>query len=62
VIVESEGSKFLAWERDFEAGEIGLGVNSLGGGGLHYLVLVKAREAGRRVVVDQLYPGQVRVE
>jgi acid phosphatase type 7 len=62
VTVESQGSKFLAWEREFEAGEIGLGVNSLRGGGLHYLVLVRALEKGRRVVVDQLYPGQMRVE
>jgi acid phosphatase type 7 len=60
--VASGGSKFQAWEREFDAGEIGLGVNSLRGGGLHYLVVVRAREEGRKAVVDQLYPGQLRVE
>jgi hypothetical protein len=55
-------AKFDLWERDFEAGEIGLGVNSLRGGGLHYLVLVRGLEPDRRPVVDQLYPGQLRVD
>ena len=60
--VESGGAKFEAWEREFGTGEIGLGVNSLRGGGLHYLVLVRGVEEARRPVVDQLYPGQLRVE
>lgn len=45
------------WEKSFPAGEIGLGVNSLGGGGSHYAVVVK----GENVVVRDLYPGQLRV-
>jgi acid phosphatase type 7 len=45
------------WEKDFPAGEIGLGVNSLTGGGTHYAVVVK----GENVGVSDLYPGQLRV-
>jgi hypothetical protein len=60
--VSRNGSKFEAWEREFEAGEIGLGVNSLRGGGLHYLVLIRSLDPARKPVVDQLYPGQLRVE
>jgi hypothetical protein len=62
VTVERDGSKFEAWEREFGAGEIGLGVNSLRGGGLHYLVLVRPVDRTQRPVIDQLYPGQLRVE
>jgi hypothetical protein len=55
-------AKFDLWERDFEAGEIGLGVNSLGGGGLHYVVLLRSMDSRERPVVDHLYPGQLRAE
>jgi hypothetical protein len=51
-----------AWERAFPAGEVGLGINSLRGGGLHYLVLVRAREAGRTPRVEALYPAQLRTD
>ncbi|MBM3881733.1 MAG: metallophosphoesterase family protein [Verrucomicrobia bacterium] len=53
--------QFDAWERDFPPGPIGLGVNSLGGGGEHYLVLLKPSSPGGELVIDELYPGQLRV-
>jgi hypothetical protein len=60
--VESGGTEFEVWEREFAAGEIGLGVNSLRGGGLHYVVLLQGLESGGGLVVDGLYPGQLRVD
>lgn len=61
VHLEARGVKFDAWERDFDAGGIGLGVNSLSGGGEHYLVLLRPRRAGESLEVDELYPGQLRL-
>lgn len=53
-----QGTNRLAvWEKSFPAGEIGLGVNSLTGGGTHYAVVLK----GENVAVSDLYPGQLRV-
>jgi hypothetical protein len=53
--------KFEAWERAFGAGAIGLGVNSIRGGGEHYLVLVRPQTPGDELTIADLYPGQLRV-
>jgi acid phosphatase type 7 len=50
-----------AWERSFDAGTVKLGVNSIRGGGEHYLVLVRSQSPDRTVTLDGLYPGQLRV-
>jgi hypothetical protein len=42
--------------RDFEAGPIGLGVNSLTGGGTHYMVLLAPKFPGDTLYVDDLRP------
>ncbi len=57
--LRAAGTEFTACERDFPAGEVGLGVNSLKGGGKHYLVAV-APLGDMPLVVDELYPGQLR--
>lgn len=49
------------YERRFEKGSVGLGVNSLIGGGNHYVVLVRGEETGEKPSVQNLYPGQLRV-
>lgn len=49
------------WRRAFDAGWVGLGVNSLTGGGNHYLVTVAPQNAGTTVQLTDLYPGQLRV-
>jgi hypothetical protein len=54
--------KFEAWQKDFAAGSVGLGINSFRGGGNHYLVLVQSVAPESGVVIDQLYPGQLRLE
>lgn len=52
--------QFDAWEKEFPAGEIGLGVHSLSGNGTHYLVLLRPRAAGASFKVTGLYPGHLR--
>lgn len=53
--------RFEAWQKEFPAGSVGLGVNSIGGGGEHYLVLAQPLKASDKLVVDELYPAQLRV-
>lgn len=48
------------WERGFSAGRVGLGVNSLKGGGLHYFVAVRPQQAGDRPRLTEFYPGALR--
>ena len=52
---------FTAWEKSFPAGEVGLGVNSLKGGGDHYFVALRPQTPGATLTVDHLYPGQLRL-
>lgn len=59
--VEEEHS-FEAWERDYPAGEIGLGVNALADADSHYFVLLRPLEPGASLVVSEPYPGQLRAE
>jgi acid phosphatase type 7 len=61
VVLRHGSSVFDVWEKDFPAGIVGLGVNSLGGGGNHYFVLLQCRSFDRPLEVTELYPGQLRV-
>ena len=49
------------WLKDFEAGRIGLGVNSLTGGDAHYIVALMPLKPEPKLEVTELYPGQLRV-
>lgn len=53
--------KFETWEREFPAGEIGLGVNSVGGGTEHYLVALRPLESGAALGLTNLFPATLRV-
>ena len=50
-----------AWQKDFDAGRIGLGVHSLGGGGDHYLVTLAPQHPGDQIKVTDLYPPQLEL-
>lgn len=50
---------FDLWEKGFASGDVGLGVNSVRGGGRHYFVAVTPLD-GRPLEVEDLYPGQLR--
>lgn len=51
---------FEIWEKEFDAGEIGLGVNSLTGGGEHYFVGLRPQRSrdAKDLEVSDIYPGQ----
>ncbi|MBN1351475.1 metallophosphoesterase family protein [candidate division KSB1 bacterium] len=49
--------EYKLWRKKFDAGEIGLGVHSLYGGGRHYVVFVKPK-SGTKLKISDLYPGQ----
>jgi acid phosphatase type 7 len=51
---------FDTWEKEFPAGEIGLGVHNLTGRGTHYLVLLKPQQAGSALTVTDIYPAHLR--
>jgi hypothetical protein len=50
-----------AWQKDFSAGPIGLGVHSLSTGSDHYLVTVAPQQAGEQLKVTDLYPPQLQL-
>ncbi len=52
--------EFDTWEKDFPAGDIGLGVHSFTGRGIHYLVLLRPQKEGDAIKVSELYPGYLR--
>ena len=52
---------FDAWQKDFDAGRIGLGVHSLSGGSDHYLVTVAPQRPGDQIKVTDLYPPQLEL-
>ena len=51
-----------AWQKDFDAGWVGLGVHSLSGGGNHYIVTLKSKTPSDKLEVTELYPGHLRVD
>ena len=48
------------WQKSFPAGDIGLGVNSLGTDGVHYIPLLNPQHEGDVIEVSEIYPGQVK--
>ncbi len=56
-----DDEKFDIWEKDFDAGWIGLGVNSYEGGGEHYFVIVEPRSDTPSLEIKDMYPGQLKV-
>lgn len=56
--VKVDEVEFDVWRKDFEAGRIGLGVNSLSGAGDHYFVVLKPQLADARIEITSIYPGR----
>lgn len=54
--VRCDTDVFVAHARDFEAGPVGLGINSFTGNFLHYFVAVKPLEPGAALEVTNLMP------
>ncbi|NUM56727.1 MAG: metallophosphoesterase family protein [Candidatus Hydrogenedentes bacterium] len=53
-----DDEEFDAWRKSFAAGRVGLGVSSLSGGGDHYFVVLKPKEAGAAIELTNIYPGR----
>ena len=56
-----EDLEFDVWQKDFPAGWVGLGVNSLTGGGRHYFVAVAGTTSTEKLEISELYPGSFRL-
>ena len=56
-----QGTEVDFWMKDFEAGQIGLGVNSLTGGNTHYIAALMPLKKDTQLKITELYPGQLRV-
>lgn len=53
--------KLAAFEKEFPAGSIGLGVNSLTGSGAHFIVALRPADSSTQLAITDMYPGQLRV-
>jgi acid phosphatase type 7 len=49
-----------AWQKDFDAGRIGLGIHSFSSGSDHYLVTLAPQHAGDTIKVTDLYPPELQ--
>ena len=49
-----------AWQKDFDAGRIGLGIHSFSSGSDHYLVTLAPQHAGDNLKATDLYPPELR--
>jgi len=60
---EEAGTTFDIWEKTFDLGEVGLGINSLTGGGIHYVVTVRPQEPhqGLPLEIFHAYPRPIRL-
>src|SRR3972149_186426 len=59
--VQIEKYPFDVWQKEFAAGRVGLGVNSLSGGLRHYFVAIRPKNAGDKLEITDIYPGQHRL-
>ena len=59
--IKVEGNDVDFWVKDFAAGPIGLGVNSLTGGNAHYGVALMPLKLEPKLEVTKMYPGQLRI-
>lgn len=55
--VHCDGDIFVAYARDFEAGTVGLGVNSFSGNYLHYFIAVQPVQEGDTLEITNLAPA-----
>ncbi len=60
ILKTAHDGDYEIWQKDIPAGNTGLGVNSIEGGGKHYLVFVKSR-AKKAVEIKNVYPGQHKI-
>ena len=57
LIVKVGDREYDIWTKDFDTGEVGLGVNSLTGRGEHYFVGVQPKRRAGSLEITNVYPG-----
>ncbi|MDA7662215.1 fibronectin type III domain-containing protein [Verrucomicrobia bacterium] len=60
IVIKIKDVEVDVWQKSFPAGDVGLGVNSLGSGGAHYIPILKPQNEGDVIEVSDIYPGQVQ--
>ncbi len=60
--IEFGGDEYEGWKTQMDAGRIGFGVNSLRGGGEHYLIALSPQNPEDRLEISKPYPGQCRIQ
>ncbi|XOV73769.1 MAG: fibronectin type III domain-containing protein [Verrucomicrobiota bacterium] len=60
LVLTVQDTELDVWQKSFPAGDIGLGVNSLGTRGVHYIPILSPVNAEDELQVTDLYPGQVK--
>ena len=58
IVKVGTNAQFDVWQKEFEAGWVGLGVNSLRGGGNHYFLAIAPKNPADKLVIKDLYAGQ----
>ena len=61
-IVKNDGEDYEVWQKNFDAGHIGLGTNGFRRHWRHYYVAVQPQEDGDDLKITNMYPGQHRVK
>lgn len=60
VVLTIKDTEVDVWQKSFPAGDIGLGVNSLGTSGVHYVPILRPENQGDDLQITDIYPGQVK--
>ncbi len=60
-VVQADSLDYEVWQKDFDAGHVGLGTNGFRRHWRHYFVAVQPQTLGEEVTVRHLYPGMHRI-
>lgn len=60
VQVSSDGDYFIGYARNFDAGAVGLGINSFSGNYLHYFIAVQPLRKEDTLTISGIYPQNIR--
>lgn len=61
-VTNVEGWRFEVWQKTFDAGHVGLGINGFDRHRPHYLVSVGPQEPGAKVTISNLHPSKFSIE
>ncbi|MBX3178908.1 MAG: metallophosphoesterase family protein [Candidatus Hydrogenedentes bacterium] len=62
VVTNVQNWQFEVWQKTFEAGRVGLGINGFDRHRPHYLVAVGPKDPGAKVNISNLHPAQYSIE